>query len=35
MHKPRKPRKLKKKKTETPEEDLNIWSTVDQTVEQL
>jgi len=35
MHKPRKPRKLKKKKTETPEEDLNLWRAVAQTVEPL
>jgi len=35
MHKPRKPRPHKKKKTETPEEDLNLWRTVTQTVEPL
>jgi len=35
MHKPRKPRAHKKKKSETPEDDLQLWRTVAQTVEPL
>jgi len=35
MPKPRKPRTGKKKKAETPEEDLNLWRSVTQTVEPL